>query len=114
LLLITCIEVVDGIFSHWEIAGWLRVVLATVPLLPFVVLARHGLRLLSGPDELARHIAGQAFTFAFFASLGIFICTDLLRDGGVLPVFAWKARSLFYVMSGTWGVGHAWFAWRYR
>lgn len=65
-------------------------------------------------DELARHIARETYVFAFYALLAVFICTDLLKAGGVLPDFIWKAKSLLYAMIGTLGISVGWTRWRYR
>ena len=114
MALIACIDGVGGIFRYYGPESWVRILLTLLPILPLSVLFRLYWKLLGEEDELERHITRDAFVFAFFATLGVFICTDLLRDAGVLSDFVWKTRSLFYVMIVTLAVSHSVSAWRFR
>lgn len=112
--LVACFAVVEVVLRRVEMPVGLRAVLALVPVLPFVFVARAHWRMMNRGDELARHMAREVYVFAFYALLAVFICTDLLKTGGVLPDFAWKAKSLLYAMLSSLAVATVWMRWRYR
>lgn len=114
MALTACVEAVEGILQHYEMPVGLRILLALMPVLPFAVLAKTHWRAMTQGDELARHIARETYVFAFYALVAVFICTDMLKTGGVLPDFAWKTKSLVYTMIGTLAVADGWTRWRYR
>lgn len=109
-----CAGAVNGVFRHYDLPLWLSLPLALLPLVPLMAGLHVQKQALAQADELARHIARDAFAFAFYALLGMFICTDLLRIGGVLPDFVWETKWLLLVMLGALGTGYGWSAWRYR
>jgi hypothetical protein len=114
LALVASVAVIDGVLRRVEMPVGLRAVLALVPVLPFVFVARAHWRMATRGDEMARHIARETYVFAFYTLLGVFICADLLKAGGVLPDFAWKTKTLLYAMIGTLAISAGWQRWRYR
>jgi hypothetical protein len=109
-----CAGAVNGVFRHFHPPAWLVIPLALLPLAPLIAGLKVQKLALAQSDELARHIARDAFAFAFYALIGTFICVDLLRLGGVLPTFSWDTKWLLTVMGGMFGLGYGWSAWRYR
>jgi hypothetical protein len=107
-------DAVEAIFTHYELAAWLRVMVALVPVLPFAIVARLHWRAVLRGDELTRHIARETHVIALYALLAVFIAVDLLKAGGLLSNFVWKTKSLFLAMVYTVGGAHAWTQWRYR
>lgn len=109
-----CAGAVAALMRYCEIPFWLRILLALTPLLPLFMSLRVLKQSLACSDELARHIARDAFAFAFYALFGLFICMDLLRSGGVLPGFVWDMKWLITAMGTMLALGLGWSGWRYR
>ena len=109
-----CAGVADGVMRHLDVPFWWRIPLALTPLLPLIAALRVQKQALAKSDELARHIARDAFAFAFYALFGLFVCVDLLRNGGVVPDFVWRAKWLHGAMGVSLLLGFVWSGWRYR
>ena len=71
-------------------------------------------RALARSDELALRIANEAFAFAFYALIGLFICVDLLENAGVLPGFAWNTLRLTVALFALMTIGSLLSSRRYR
>jgi len=109
-----CAGAVKGVFRYYHPPLPLSVGLALLPLLPLFAALHLQKQALVQSDELARHITRDAFAFTFYALFGVFICTDLLCSGGILPAFVWETQELLLLMLGTFGLSYGWSTWRYR
>ena len=109
-----CAGATSAVMRTWEFPIWVRIPLSLVPLLPLIAALRVQKEALADSDELARHIARDAFAFAFYALFGLFICVDLLRGSGVLPGFTWTTKWLVAALGGTLVVGYIRSGWRFR
>lgn len=114
MALVASVNAVERIFHYYDMSVWLRALIALLPALPFAILARMHWQFVTQGDEMARHIARETYVFAFYILAAVFICTDLLRVGGILTDFFWRTKSLLYAMIGTLAAAHAWVGWRYR
>jgi hypothetical protein len=109
-----CAGAVDGVMKNYDLPVWLRIALALTPLLPLVAALRLQKKAMAHTDELVQHMAREAFAFAFYALFGLFICVDLLRNGGVLADFVWTSKWLMTAMGAMLALGFGLSSWRYR
>lgn len=99
--------------QHWDLAIWMRVLLALSPLLPLFVLWRLS-RTEIKADELDLRINQEASVFAFYGMVVVLMVTDLLVKGSVLVGFTWQSEWLILTAVLLFGLGYAVSMFRYR
>lgn len=92
------------LLRKFEIEGWLRIVIALLPVIPFVVFLSMALASIRSLDELWRRIHLEAFAIAFpltvlmLMILGLMeLATGLSRDNWSYR-HVWAYMPLFYVI----------------
>jgi hypothetical protein len=105
---------VDQVLRLAEQPLGVRVLLALAPLVPGVFFFRAQSRALAAGDELALRINHEAVMFTFYALIGVFICTDLLENAGVLVGYTWNTLRLVVAMFLLMLIGTALSNRRYR
>jgi hypothetical protein len=97
-----------------DLATWLRVSVALVPVLPFALCLLLTIRGIRGMDELQRRIQLEALAVAFPLTMLLLMTLGLLQRAVTLPFEDWSYLHVWYYLPLFYFVGLAFALRRYQ